>query len=496
MSNNMGERFINEIAPYIIKHAPKYNILCISAVLGQAYLESAFGTSELAVNANNYFGMKYRSNRCPTCSGIYYKIGSEQNPDGSYVSSNMQWMKFNNMEDCVIGYFDFTNISNYKAIQNVEDPRTYLINIKAAGYATSIDYVDKVMNVINTHNLTRFDNLEKIEEEKGDKNNMLINIDAGHASNTAGKRTPDGYREHYANVKVASFFAEELDRLGIKYMKTGWNDANGYDDEEVTLSDRQKAIKKAGANISISFHFNAFGDGASYNDAHGVETLISNKYPADSRRLAELVQEELIKGTKQRNRGVKEQALSMCNCNVMKTDAAILIECAFMTNKEEADLMQTDMFCKECAIETARGLCKYLGIEYINQKDEEVITKPVTTKKYIVTYTVVKGDTLGKIAKIYNVELDDVVKTNNIKNPNLINIGQKIIIEKEKEPEFVKVKTSGSTLRLRAFPNLSCPTISFMANGTELELIANINDDWAHVKYQDKTGFAHRNYLK
>ena len=57
MLNNMGERFINEIAPYVLKQAPKYNIRCISAVIGQAYLESAFGTSELAVNENrcSYF---------------------------------------------------------------------------------------------------------------------------------------------------------------------------------------------------------------------------------------------------------------------------------------------------------------------------------------------------------------------------------------------------------------------------------------------------------
>lgn len=29
----------------------------------------------------------------------------------------------------------------------------------------------------------------------------MIAIDAGHGSNTAGKRTPDGYREHWINVE-------------------------------------------------------------------------------------------------------------------------------------------------------------------------------------------------------------------------------------------------------------------------------------------------------
>ena len=102
------EEFISKIAPLVCKYAKQYNILCPSAVISQAVLESDGGTSELAVNAHNYFGLKYRSNRCPSASGIYYKIGSEQNPDGSYTSSAMQWMKFSTLEDGIKGYYDFT----------------------------------------------------------------------------------------------------------------------------------------------------------------------------------------------------------------------------------------------------------------------------------------------------------------------------------------------------------------------------------------------------
>lgn len=151
------EQFIEKIAPIIVKYAPKYNILCPSAVISQAVLESAGGTSELAVNAHNYFGLKYRPGRCPTASGIYYKVGSEQNADGTYSSSAMQWMSFNSMEDGIRGYYDFVNISNYASIKGVSDPKTYLENIKKAGYATSLKYVENLLNVIDKYNLTRFD---------------------------------------------------------------------------------------------------------------------------------------------------------------------------------------------------------------------------------------------------------------------------------------------------------------------------------------------------
>lgn len=158
------EQFIKEAAKYVQEFAPKYNIKVCSAPLAQIILESACGTSELAVNAHNYSGLKYRAGRCPSSSGIYYKDGAEQNPvTGQYTNSAMQWFKFPDMRSGIQGYFDFTNISNYKSLKGVTDPKTYLENIKAAGYATSIKYVENCMNVIKQYNLTQYDNTVEVE---------------------------------------------------------------------------------------------------------------------------------------------------------------------------------------------------------------------------------------------------------------------------------------------------------------------------------------------
>jgi spore coat assembly protein SafA len=43
-------------------------------------------------------------------------------------------------------------------------------------------------------------------------------------------------------------------------------------------------------------------------------------------------------------------------------------------------------------------------------------------------YIVQRGDTLWKIAKRYNTTIDAIVRANNIKNPDLIVPGQKLII--------------------------------------------------------------------
>lgn len=157
--------FIERIAMYVQRYAPSYSIRVHSPIIAQAILESGKGTSELAQNANNFFGLKYREGRCKTCIGIYHKVGSEQNPDGSYTSSAMQWCKFADMENGVIGYFDFINTKNYANLKEVTDPKTYLELIKADGYATSLKYVDNLMAVIKKYNLTQFDNIEKEVDE-------------------------------------------------------------------------------------------------------------------------------------------------------------------------------------------------------------------------------------------------------------------------------------------------------------------------------------------
>lgn len=372
--------FIEQIAGFVQKYAPKYGICVCSPIIAQAVLESGAGTSELARNAHNYFGLKYRAGRCPTACGIYYKIGSEQNPDGTYSSSGMQWMKFSNMEDGVHGYFDFINIPNYANLKGVTNPKTYLENIKKDGYATSLKYTENLMAVISKYNLTQYDNLSTGGVEKM---TYKVAIDAGHGSNTAGKRTPDGYREHWINVRCANFFDNALKRCGLDTLKVGWNDTNANDDADVALSTRQYQIKNSKCDISVSWHANAYGDGKSYNSSQGIETLIHSdaSKAKNSSALATKVHNYLVKGTKQKNRGVKKQNLAMCNCSAMGTDASILIEIGFMTNEYEAELLKTDAFCLECAEEAAQGVCEYFNVPYVKGNSQTSRPTPGTSNQ-------------------------------------------------------------------------------------------------------------------
>lgn len=394
--------FIEDVAKIVKEIAPKYGIKCYSAPIAQFILESACGTSELAVNAHNYAGLKYRKGRCPTAIGIYKKVGSEQDSTtGKYVSSSMDWFKFTDLRGGIIGYFDFINISNYSNLKGITDPKKYLETIKKDKYCTSINYVENCMNVIKKYNLTQYD-------VKGSDNKMTkIAIDAGHGSQTAGKRTLDGYREHWINVKTAYYCEQYLKSKGIETVRIGWNDTNSKDDVDVPLSTRQQQIKNAKCDYSVSCHANAFGNGTNYNSANGVETLISNNpsYQKGSLKFAQCIQNRLIKGTKQTNRGVKQQSLAMCNCVAMGTKASCLVEIAFMTNKPEADLMMTEEFCKEQGEDIARGVCDYLGISVSSTPTPSQPSSSANTSISVNQFTPLKGNPTHFAEIIKNIKL-------------------------------------------------------------------------------------------
>ena len=67
---------------------------------------------------------------------------------------------------------------------------------------------------------------------------------------------------------------------------------------------------------------------------------------------------------------------------------------------------------------------------------------------FSVDYTVKRGDTLGQIAIEHDVSLADLIEANNISNPNLIHIGQVLVIPGEEgEPDVIHVVKRGDTLR-------------------------------------------------
>lgn len=194
---------------------------------------------------------------------------------------------------------------------------------------------------------------------------MLVAIDAGHGHNTPGKRCPDdSMREHDFNGNVATKVCNILNKNGIETYRS--DDITGNID--VPLITRTNNINSKKANICVSIHANAFT--GEWNDANGIETYIIAR-GGEAEKIANIVQRKLIENTGRKDRGVKISNLHMCKETKMP---AILCECGFMDNKEEAELLKTEEYRIKCAEAIAYGILEYLNI---TPTDEVKVTEPI-----------------------------------------------------------------------------------------------------------------------
>ena len=196
----------------------------------------------------------------------------------------------------------------------------------------------------------------------------LIALDDGHGMSTAGKRTPKipelggrVIRENEFNRAVKRFLDVELKRCGFRTLIVSPTD------EDVKLADRVKLANDKGADAYISIHYNAHTGKFETTNAEGHSIHV---YPnaKNSRSLAECVMKYLVKGTKQKNRGIVENNFHVLRETKMP---AILSENGFMDNKREALLMINVDFQKEVAREHAQGICDYFGVKYVPESEKK-----------------------------------------------------------------------------------------------------------------------------
>lgn len=159
---------IAKVGPLFTADQKKTGILA-SVSLAQFILESGYGKSELAQNANNCFGMKKSlsgntwGNSTWDGVSIYTKKTQEQNPDGSYETITADFRKYPCVEDSIADHSAYLlgamngSRKRYDGIAGMTDYKAVVQLIKDGGYATSLSYVQNLCGIIERWNLTQYD---------------------------------------------------------------------------------------------------------------------------------------------------------------------------------------------------------------------------------------------------------------------------------------------------------------------------------------------------
>lgn len=168
---------------------------------------------------------------------------------------------------------------------------------------------------------------------------MKIIVDAGHGPNTSGKRSPDGrLREFHFNSAVAEEVKKRLLLDGHTII------FSHQPDSDVPLAERIQLANRLQVDLFLSVHANA--SGSTFNAANGIETFIHPNASPFAKKVAAALQQALILSVKRRDRGVKRADFAVLRDTRMP---AVLVECGFMTNREELALLQSDNYRKRCA---------------------------------------------------------------------------------------------------------------------------------------------------
>ena len=179
---------------------------------------------------------------------------------------------------------------------------------------------------------------------------LKIIIDAGHGPHTPGKRSPDGQlREFEFNEAVARRLKKKLHNENVLCIFSHDINRDVPLNERITLANRMKA------NLFISIHANAFG--TQWNEVNGIETFTWINARCVTRSFATLIHQEVIKSTGRKNRGIKQGNFAVLRETNMP---AVLVECGFMTNKQEMKLLKEPMYQQQCADGISTGIQRFI----------------------------------------------------------------------------------------------------------------------------------------
>ena len=128
-----------------------------SVTVAQAILESDWGRSALATDANNYFGMKAIGTLGD--DGVVWMPTAEYDASGKLYTTTSAFRAYKDLADSVADHDELLGTaSRYApAMQASGDPKEFATLIAQEGYSTDPAYADKVVALMDRYNLYLLD---------------------------------------------------------------------------------------------------------------------------------------------------------------------------------------------------------------------------------------------------------------------------------------------------------------------------------------------------
>lgn len=200
------------------------------------------------------------------------------------------------------------------------------------------------------------------DSEQVQKNGHCIILDAGHGGLDGGKISVNNKVEKDLNLSVVKLLKEELEQYGYEIILTR-TDENGLykeSDKKKKLTDLQnrcKIIEDSNAQIVVSIHHNSY----TKPEVKGAQVFYY-KDDEEGRKLAKCVQNSFRENLDNTNNRVEKNNVSYYMLKYSKKPI-IIAECGFLTNPEEALLVESEEYQKKVVEAIRIGIDEYFEIK-------------------------------------------------------------------------------------------------------------------------------------
>ncbi len=184
--------------------------------------------------------------------------------------------------------------------------------------------------------------LEALMKVSGNTGEITIVIDPGHGGIDGGAETAGGVCEKDINLSISKGIKRLAEDEGWIVLMTREEDKGLYSDEKGSvrnkksedLKKRRDIINGSGADAAVSIHLNSYPS----QTVKGAQTF----YPKNSdegKEIAELIQNRIRENLDSEN---ERTSLAKDDIIIMKNNTVplVLVECGFLSNKEEAEKLQ------------------------------------------------------------------------------------------------------------------------------------------------------------
>ncbi|HIS31973.1 MAG TPA: N-acetylmuramoyl-L-alanine amidase [Candidatus Limivivens intestinipullorum] len=186
-------------------------------------------------------------------------------------------------------------------------------------------------------------------------------VDAGHGGNDPGKISVTGSNEKDINLAIALKLREKLSEWGCEVVMTRTTDTALCDDstenkKQQDMKNRCKVIDEAGAALTVSIHQNSYTE----ESVKGPQVFYYES-SLEAQEAARCIQDALNKELEiERPREIKANNTYY----LLKRTASptVIVECGFLSNYEEAGLLDTEEYQDQVAEAILEGIVGYLAI--------------------------------------------------------------------------------------------------------------------------------------